>query len=47
MGSGYRGTLVQLDDAAILAQDRTRNLALSEGCAEEIYTDVLYSVIVR
>jgi SAM-dependent methyltransferase len=45
MGSGYRGTLAQLD-AATLARVRTRNLALLQGCAA-INTDVLYSVTVR
>ncbi len=42
MGSGYRGTLVQLD-AATLARVRERNLVLLGGC-EAITMNVLYSV---
>ncbi|WP_036285123.1 class I SAM-dependent methyltransferase [Methylocystis sp. ATCC 49242] len=45
MGSGYRGTLAQLD-AATLARVRTRNLVLLDGC-EKITTNVLYSVTVK
>lgn len=45
MGSGYRGTLTQLDGAT-LARVRERNLALLERC-EAITTNVLYSVAVR
>ncbi|WP_442756501.1 class I SAM-dependent methyltransferase [Methylocystis sp. JAN1] len=45
MGSGYRGTLAQLD-AATLARVRERNLSRLRGC-EAIATNVLYSVAVR
>lgn len=45
MGSGYRGTLAQLD-AATLARVRERNLAFLARC-EAITTNVLYSVAVK
>ncbi len=45
MGSGYRGTLAQLD-AATLSRVRERNLALLGGCTA-ITTNVLYSVAVK
>jgi SAM-dependent methyltransferase len=45
MGSGYRGTLAQLD-AATFSRVREKNLALLGQC-EAITTNVLYSVAIR
>ena len=45
MGSGYRGTLAQLDPAT-LARVRDKNLALVSGC-EAITANVVYSVAMK
>jgi SAM-dependent methyltransferase len=46
MGSGYRGTLFQIDDTETLARVRGRNLATIHDCTA-ITTNVIYSIAIK